>query len=387
MKFVFASDSFKGTLSSKRISQLLTIAAREVLGDCECIPVTIADGGEGTLDALMSAGNGMLIPVVVHDPLMNEIKANYGVFDAHMAVVEMAQASGLTLVDDDKRNPLYTSSIGTGELIRVALRAGHTDLTVAIGGSATNDGGMGAMTALGVRFLDKNGKPLEGLGINLGKVHSVNMSGMPAGLDRAVVSVMCDVKNPLCGVNGATYVYGPQKGADDEILKVLEDGMENYRRVLTREFGIDPNDIQGAGAAGGMGAALKLFLGAELKSGIESVLDIVRFDSLISDVDYVITGEGRLDGQSSIGKAVQGIGDRAKKAGVPCIALCGCLGEGYEEIMDHGITRIVTLADDNITAEYAIEQAEEVYYKKALELFRTLRRGIKEMTKKEQEVV
>jgi len=372
MRFVFASDSFKGSLSSKIIAQLLTKAAGEVFGDCNCVPITVADGGEGTLNAFMSTGNGMLIPIVVHDPLMNEIKAHYGVFDSHMAVVEMAQASGLTLVDHDKRNPLYTSSIGTGELIEAALCAGYTDLTVAIGGSATNDGGMGAMTALGVRFLDRNGKALEGLGINLGKVCSIDMSGMLAGLDKAAVSVMCDVKNPLCGANGATYVYGPQKGADDETLRILEDGMENYRRVLIKEFGIDPNDIRGAGAAGGMGAALKIFLGAELKSGIESVLDIVGFDSLISDADLVITGEGRLDRQSSIGKAVQGIGDRSKKAGVPCIALCGCLGEGYEKIMDHGITKIVTLADDSITAEYAMDHAEEVYYKKALELFRTI---------------
>ena len=370
MKFVFASDSFKGSLTSKKISELLVKAAGEVVGKCETVPVVLADGGEGTLDAFLSVREGKKITVTVHDPLMREIRACFGAFDDE-AVIEMAQASGLTLVPADKRDPMYTSSIGTGELIRAALLAGYRKLTVAIGGSATNDGGMGAAAALGVRFLDPDGNVLQGRGIDLAEVCDIDMTGLMPELKDAQIRVMCDVKNTLCGEKGATFVYGQQKGATDESLRVLETGMLNYRDVLHGKFGTDPDTIEGAGAAGGMGAALKLILGAELISGIEGVLDIVRFDRLIQDADVIITGEGRLDGQSVCGKVVQGVGERAKRAKIPCIALCGCTGEGYEKIAEHGVTTVATLTDKDISPEYAMEHAEELYYRRALEVIRT----------------
>lgn len=375
MKMVFASDSFKGSLSSKRISEILTKAAGEVFDGCECVPVILADGGEGTLDALFSVRAGRKVPVTAEGPLYEKVEACYGVFEDGTAIIEMAQASGLILVPAEKRNPLQSSSIGTGELIRAALQAGYKKLTVAIGGSATNDGGMGMAQALGIRFLDWNGDELKGCGANLAKVAKIDTSGLIPEARSAQITVMCDVKNPLCGENGATYVYGPQKGATPEMLKELEAGMQNYRDVILREFGTDPDTIPGAGAAGGIGAALKIFLNAELRSGIEAILDLADFDRLIRDADCVITGEGRIDGQSCEGKAVQGVGLRAKKAGIPGIALCGCTGDGYERIRDFRICGIETLTDDAITPKYAMEHAEEVYYRKAMKIFEQIRKG------------
>ena len=368
MKLVFASDSFKGSLTSKKIAEILTKASNDVFGKCDTVPLVIADGGEGTLDAVMEIMGGRKIPVTVHDPLMNEITAYYGSLDSKTALIEMAQASGITLVPQDKRDPLNTSSIGTGELVRAALKDGHRDLIIAIGGSATNDGGMGAAGALGIRFYDKDGKELEGKGKDLGAVYDIDMEGLIHETGQARITVMCDVTNPLCGPGGASRVFGPQKGAGEETIGILEDGMQRYRLVILKSFGTDPDDIPGAGAAGGMGAALKIFLNAELKSGIDTLLDLCGFDNLIKDADMIITGEGRLDGQSSGGKAVRGVAIRAQKAGVPCIALCGCLGDGYETISRYGITCIETLTSDNIDIEYAIEHAEELYYQKAVNI-------------------
>ena len=371
MKLIFASDSFKGSMTSEKISELLSKAAVEVFGQCETVPVVLADGGEGTLDSILSVRNGQKVEVTVHDPLMNEIKAYYGVFGDEV-VIEMAQSSGLTLIPEDKRDPLYTSSIGTGELIRAALLAGYSKITVAIGGTATNDGGIGAASALGIRFTDSDGNVLQGRGIDLTKIHDIDMSGLLPELKNAQIRVMCDVKNPLCGENGATYVYGPQKGASADTLDILEKGMQLYRDVLIRKFGVDPDMVEGSGAAGGMGAALKILFGAELRSGIESILDIVRFDELIEGADVIITGEGRLDGQSSTGKAVQGVAERAKKACIPCIAICGCTAEGYEKILEHGVTMITTLVGEDISTEHAMEHAEEVYYQRALGVMKSI---------------
>ncbi len=347
MKLVFASDSFKGSLTSKKIAGLLTMAAKEVFGTCDTVPIVLADGGEGTLDAVLEIMGGRKVPVNVHDPLMNVITAYYGSLDNGTALIEMAQASGITLVPADKRN-----------------------LIIAIGGSATNDGGMGAAKALGICFYDKDGNELEGTGKTPGYVNEINMAGLMPEAGRARITVMCDVTNPLCGPLGASMVFGPQKGAGEETVKILEDGMMHYSRKIADDFGVDPDSIPGAGAAGGMGAALKIFLNAEMRSGIDTLLDLCGFDSLIGDADIIITGEGRLDGQSSGGKAVQGVGIRAAKAGIPCIAICGCLGGGYDSIREYGITQIETLTGDGIDTEYAIEHAEELYYKKAVEVLR-----------------
>ena len=268
MKLLFASDSFKGSLSSERTIELLTRAAREVFGDCQCEGVPVADGGEGTVDAVIAAEKGEKAAARVHGPLMEEVTAEYGVFGNGKAVLEMAAASGLPLVPPHLRDPRVTTTFGTGELILHALDRGCRDLYIAIGGSATNDGGMGCARALGVRFLDEEGRELEGRGRDLARVSRIDVRGMDPRLEESRITVMCDVKNPLWGEDGATYTFGRQKGATPEILEELEAGMRSYGRVIRKTFGVDCGAVPGAGAAGGLGAALKVFFHGEMKSGI-----------------------------------------------------------------------------------------------------------------------
>lgn len=376
MKLLFASDSFKGTLSSDQTIELLTKAAEEVFGRCETSGVPVADGGEGTTDAVVKARSGEIITVPVHGPLMEMEQGFYGRLSDTEAILEMAAASGLPMVPEEKRNPLNTTTYGTGELLKAALDAGYTEIAIAIGGSATNDGGMGFASALGIRFLDQEGNVLEGRGENLEKVAHIDMSGLDPAVQKAHFTVMCDVTNPLCGPNGATYTFGKQKGGTPEILDRLEKGMQNYRDVIIREFGINPDEIQGSGAAGGLGAALKVFLHAEMKSGIETVLDLIDFDARLEGVDLVVTGEGRTDWQSCFGKVMQGVGDRSAKHQVPVAALCGGLGPDYEKIYAHGIRSIMTTVDGPMPLKEALENASELYYKGAIRMFRFLQTGM-----------
>ena len=376
MKFLFASDSFKGTLTSDQTIELLTKAAEEVFGSCETSGVPVADGGEGTTDAVVKARSGEIITVPVHGPLMEMEQGFYGRLSDTEAILEMAAASGLPMVPEEKRNPLNTTTYGTGELLKAALDAGYTEIAIAIGGSATNDGGMGFASALGIRFLDQDGNVLEGRGENLEKVAHIDMSGLDPAIQKAHFTVMCDVTNPLCGPNGATYTFGKQKGGTPEILDRLEKGMQNYRDVIIREFGINPDEIQGSGAAGGLGAALKVFLHAEMKSGIETVLDLIDFDARLEGVDLVVTGEGRTDWQSCFGKVMQGVGDRSAKHQVPVAALCGGLGPDYEKIYAHGISSIMTTVDGPMPLKEALDNANELYYKGAIRMFRFLQTGM-----------
>ena len=377
MKLLFASDSFKGSLSSEKTMELLSKAAEAVFGKCETFGVPVADGGEGTTDAVVQARQGEKVYAEVSGPLMEPVKAYYGKLSAKEVVLEMAQASGLPLVPEEKRNPLYTTTYGTGELVKAALEAGFTDISIAIGGSATNDGGMGFARALGVRFLDEEGKELEGKGEDLEKVRQIDTREMNPLARKAHFTVMCDVTNPLTGKDGATYTFGKQKGGTPEILDRLEKGMENYRKVIAKNFGVDVNETPGTGAAGGLGAALNVFFDSEMKSGIETVLDLIGFDSLLEGVDLVVTGEGRTDWQSCFGKVMQGVGDRCLKHGVPAAALCGGLGEGYDKIFEHGIDSIMTTVDGPMPLAEALDRAEELYYAGAVRLFRMVRAGMK----------
>ena len=376
MKFLFASDSFKGTLSSDQTIELLTKAAEEVFGSCETSGVPVADGGEGTTDAVVKARNGEIITVPVHGPLMEMEQGFYGRLSGSEAILEMAAASGLPMVPEEKRNPLNTTTYGTGELLKAALDAGYTEIAIAIGGSATNDGGMGFASALGIRFLDQDGHVLEGRGEDLEKVAHIDMSGLDPAVKKAHFTVMCDVTNPLCGPDGATYTFGKQKGGTPKILDRLEKGMQNYRDVIIREFGVNPDEIQGSGAAGGLGTALKVFLHAEMKSGIETVLDLIDFDARLEGVDLVVTGEGRTDWQSCFGKVMQGVGDRSAKHQVPVAALCGGLGPDYEKIYAHGISSIMTTVDGPMPLKEALDNASELYYKGAIRMFRFLQTGM-----------
>lgn len=373
MKLVFASDSFKGSLGSSRAAELLEAAAREVFGEVETVSIPLADGGEGTVDAVLASSDAKKMTVQVHGPLMDMTVAEYALFDDGRAVVEMASASGLTLVPEDRRDPLEAASTGTGEVLLDALDKGARDITIAIGGSATNDGGMGFMKALGAAFYDEEGNELEGRGRDLRKVSRIDLSGLDERLSETQITAMCDVDNPLTGPSGATYVYGPQKGADDAALAELESGMQNYRDVIKDLTGLDCDEVAGAGAAGGIGAALFALLGAELRPGIETVLDLADFDKAVEGADMVITGEGRVDFQSLRGKAMQGVGKRAREHGVPVTAIVGCLGEGWDGLFKCGIERIIPLAHGRITPEEAMERAEELYYSAAKTFFLTLR--------------
>ena len=375
MKFLFASDSFKGTITSEQSIRLLTEAAQKIFPGCETYGVPVADGGEGTVDAVVAAVNGTMREVTVKGPLWEETKAAYGVFQGDSAIIEMAAASGLPMVPVEQRNPLNTTTYGTGELIRDALDAGYRKLTIAIGGSATNDGGMGAMIALGVKFLDEEGKELFGVGADLEKVAAIDMSGIHPAIKETTFTVMCDVTNPLTGPDGATYTFGRQKGGTPEILSRLESGMKNYAAVIERTLGRDADHIAGAGAAGGLGAALCVFLHAELKSGIETVLDLIDFDGLLNGVDLCITGEGRIDWQSAFGKVPSGVGMRCKKKGIPAVALAGGMGTDADTIYDFGVDSILTTINGAMDIQEACDRAEELYVNAAERLFRMIQVG------------
>ncbi len=376
MRFLFASDSFKGTITSEQSIRLLTEAANKVFPGCETVGVPVADGGEGTVEAVIKATKGRWRRLMVHGPLMEEVESFYGIFHEDSAVIEMAAASGLPMVPPEKRNPLHTTTYGTGELIRDALEQGVRKLTIAIGGSATNDGGMGAMRALGIRFLDGKGKELTGVGSDLARVVDIDVSGLYPAVREAQITVMCDVKNPLTGPNGATYTFGMQKGGTPEILDQLEEGMKNYAAVMRERMGIHVEEQAGAGAAGGLGAALCGFLNASLKSGIDAVLDLIDFDSLLEGTDLVVTGEGRIDWQSAYGKVPSGIGKRCKARGIPVVALVGGMGWEAEKIFEFGIDSILPTINGAMDIREACDRAEELYADAAERMFRMVRIGM-----------
>ena len=376
MKFLFASDSFKGTLSSEEISELLAASARKYFPGCTYVGIPIADGGEGTVDAVIKVTKGSYKKVAVKGPLFEDTEASYGVIDGNSAIIEMAAASGLPMVPTEKRNPLHTTTYGTGQLIKDALDSGFRNISVAIGGSATKDGGMGAMAALGVRFPDRDGTELSGVGADLEKVCDIDVSGLHPAVKDTVFTVMCDVNNPLTGPKGATHTFGPQKGAVGEILDTLEEGMKNYAAVIKEKLGVDVDPMPGAGAAGGLGAALTVFLHATLKSGVETVLDLIKFEELLQGVDLVVTGEGRIDWQSAFGKVPAGIGHCCQKAQVPAVAIVGGMGKGAEEIYEHGIESILPTINGAMDIEEALDRAKELYENAADRLFRLIQVGM-----------
>lgn len=375
MKILFASDSFKGSLTSMQISNLLKQATSEIFPNAQTVSMSVADGGEGTMDSLVNSLGGTWKTVDVLGPLQENIKARYGILPEGKAIIEMAEASGLPLVPSDKRNPQKTTSYGTGMLIRDALESGITDITIAIGGSATNDGGMGAMQALGIKFLDENNNELTGCGENLSKVKNIDLDNLHHALAKTNFTVMCDVTNPLLGNQGATYTFGRQKGADDTMLAELEYGMSIYANKIKSIIGKDISGKEGSGAAGGLGFALMAFLDAKLQSGIDVVLDLLDFDKKLKDVDLVITGEGRMDNQSAFGKVPSGIGKRCKKMGVPAVAIVGGLLSGYESIYSCGIESVITTINGAMTIDEALANSEDLYLDAARRLLRMIRCG------------
>ena len=373
MKFVFAPDSMKGSMTSWEEIKILESTARKYFPGCEIVSFPMADGGEGTIEALMQVLDGVHKEVRVHNPLNEETTACYSVLRGGTVLVEMAAASGLTLIPFAEGNAIETTYYGTGELIRHAIESGYRNFIIAIGGSATNDGGMGAMAALGARFLDGAGNLLFPAGKNLIKVDRIDVSAMMPELADAHFTVMCDVNNPMTGPEGATFVFGPQKGAVGSQLTLLELGMKKYVELLRRDLGKDVEQIPGTGAAGGIGGAMLAFLNARLMSGIQVVLETIHFAEHIADADMIITGEGRVDEQSLYGKVLSGIGQVAKAQNVPVTAIVGGLGEGYEQIYDCGIDNVIPLMNQEMTLTYALGHASYLYEAAADKLFSWLK--------------
>jgi len=353
-KIVIAPDSFKGTMSSIEICDIVERGIKNIFPEAQTVKVPIADGGEGTVDAFLKAIGGTRINIKVKDPLMRDIDSFYGILnDNKTAVIEMAAASGLPLLSDEEKNPALTSTYGTGQLILDAIEKGCSRIILGLGGSATNDGGIGMAAALGVRFLDGNNNeiPLNGGGLKY--LHHIDVSGKNPGLEKCEIITACDVDNPLYGTKGAAYVFSPQKGANNEMVKFLDNNLKHYADVIQNDFGIIVQDIPGTGAAGGVGAALVAFMGAKLESGIKIVLDCVDFDSLISEADLIITGEGKIDGQSLRGKVPIGIAERAVKRGVPVIAIVGDIGDDIDAVYDKGICAVFSTNRKSVPFEIA----------------------------------
>lgn len=378
-KFVFAPDSFKGSLSAAEICGMLTAAAGRHFPDAATVSIPVADGGEGTVEALLLAAGGRRATVRVTGPLGGNVDAVYGVLpDGRTAVLEMAQASGLGLAPAGRLDPMRAASTGTGEMLRHALDGGLRRILIGIGGSATNDGGMGMLTALGARFSDDGGERLSGSGSELARVADADLSNLHPALAETEITVICDVNNPLLGERGATYVYGPQKGAGASALALLERGMTRYAGVLSRAAGRDIADIPGAGAAGGVGAALAGVLGAVLLPGISVVLDAVHFDEQIRDASLVITGEGRMDGRSiRYGKVPAGVAERCARQNVPVIAIVGGLSEGAEALYDLAEASVMTTINAAMSVDEAMRDARGLFIGAADRVFRMLRIGMR----------
>lgn len=369
MRIISASDSFKGSLTSKQTAEIISLAAKEVSQDIEVVACPIADGGEGTLDAVLLSGGFDELELTVKNPLFEPIKARYAM-KGNIAFVEMAQASGLTLIPYKDGNAALTTTYGTGQLIADAVKRGAEQIYVAVGGSATNDGGTGALAALGVRFLDKNGAELEPVGRNLINIEKIDTAGFSLPRETKL-TVLADVDNPLVGERGATRYYGRQKGAVGETADMLESGMIHYADVVQRDFGIRLHDKPYSGAAGGLSGGLMAFAGAAVASGIESVLRLTGFEDKIKTADAVITGEGRLDSQSLCGKAISGVCAPAKRLSVPVYAIVGSTELSQAEVSAFGIKKVETLIEDSDSLEDAISNAPfhmERVAKKMIEL-------------------
>ncbi|WP_343248298.1 glycerate kinase [Diplocloster hominis] len=377
MKFVFAPDSFKGTLTSLQVTKILTREARKVFGDVTTVSVQIADGGEGTLETLVDQTKGEYIRQLVLDPLGREIESGFGKLYESTAIIEMAKASGLPLLKKEERNPLRASTYGTGQLIRAALDQNFKHIYIALGGSATNDGGMGALAALGVRFLDDDGAELKPAGENLIHIRDLDTTGLHPGVAGCEFTLICDVKNPLVGADGATHVFGRQKGATDGMLEELERGMLQYASVVESKYNVEIRNIPGGGAAGGIGAALHFFLHAQIKPGIETVLDMLHFDELLEGADLVVTGEGKLDWQSAFGKVPSGVGLRCKQKNIPVVALVGAIGRNASDIYDYGIDTVFTSVSSVTSEEEVMAHAQEMLDDAANRMFRCIQVGMK----------
>lgn len=357
---VLAPDSFKESMTAKEACEAMERGIKKVNANINCIHVPMADGGEGTMQSLVDATGGKIYSLNVIGPLGNEVKAMYGILgDGETGVLEMASASGIHLVPTEKRNPLVTTTFGTGQLVKACLDHGVKKLLIGIGGSATNDGGIGVIQALGGKLLDKEGKELGFGGGELGKLATIDLTNFDERLKDVEIEVACDVNNPLCGERGASNVFGPQKGATPEMISVLDLNLSHYASVIKEQMNKDVLDIPGAGAAGGLGAGLMAFLNGKLKKGIDMVIEYSGLEEKVKSADMVWTGEGSIDFQTQYGKTPLGVAAIAKNYNKPVIALAGKIGEGIDVLYSKGIDSIFGIMKGVTTIEEALEKGQE----------------------------
>ncbi len=376
MKILIAPDSFKNALSAPGVAKALRKGLLKVLPEAEITVVPMADGGEGTMESLIEATQGSFVHVRVHDPLMREVDASFGITgDGNTAIIDMASASGIQLIRPEERDPWITSSYGTGELIRAALDRGCHTILIGIGGSATNDGGMGMARALGMEFTQVDGKPVSEGGGALGDVNRIDTSGLDPKVKNADIIVACDVTNPLTGPEGASQVYGPQKGAGDAMVNKLDGNLAHFAGIIREQLDLDVEYIPGAGAAGGLGAGMLAFLGARLLEGFPVIAGMLGLEDKIRAADLVITGEGKLDAQTRFGKTPFGVGEIARRNGKPVIAVAGAIGEGAEILYKDVFKAMFSILDGPIPLEEAISRTPELLEKAGQNIGRLLKTG------------
>ncbi|CAM3582174.1 glycerate kinase [Brevibacillus invocatus] len=377
MKIVVAPDSFKGSISARDLCAAVCRGIHAADPKIDVIELPLADGGEGTVDNMVYSTQGETRLVQVNDPLGRPIRAAYGILGDHATVIiEMAQASGLPLLKPDERNPLITSSFGTGELVLHALNAGYRKFIIGLGGSATNDGGAGMLKALGAAFYDQDGVLLPKGGASLEKLSYMDLSGLDKRLQESTFTIASDVNNPLCGANGASAVFGPQKGATPEMVQRLDMALSRFADVVEKQLGIDVRHLPGSGAAGGMGAALLAFLHAEFKSGIELVMDAIHFEQKIQAADLIITGEGKLDEQTMAGKVIAGVCKKAKPYQIPTIAICGGMELTSDQMDEIGLLAGFSIVPKPCSLEQAMEQAEGWAQERVEQIIRFMKRFV-----------
>lgn len=371
MKIVIAPDSFKDSLSAQAVAQAIASGLNEVWPAAELRICPMADGGEGTIESVLQACNGQLRSAHVNGPLGAPVEAGWGwLAESRTAIIEMATASGLQLLTREQRDARVTSTYGTGQLIAQALDAGAQRVILAIGGSATNDGGSGMLAALGVRFLGQHDEPLAPGGLALAQLARIDLSGLDTRLSDVRFEIAADVDNPLCGLHGASHIFGPQKGASPEQVLALDAALENLADHCAEVLGRDLRDSPGSGAAGGMGFAAKAFLNAAFRPGVEVVAELTGLEQALVGADLVITGEGRFDAQTLRGKTPLGVARFAGRHNVPVIVLAGTLGEGYEQLYAHGIHAAFALANGPLTLDDACRHAAPLLHDRARDLAR-----------------
>jgi len=362
MKIVIAPDSFKGSCSSIGVANAIERGIKKVVKDAICYKVPIADGGEGTVEAILIGAGGKKYYKEVTDPMGGKVNALYGILEDGTAVIEMAAASGLPLVPKEKRNPMIATTYGTGELIKEVIKQGCTNIVLGIGGSATNDAGLGCAQALGISYKDKDGNELGFGGGELSKLDRIDLSGLLPELKegKVKITVAVDVTNPMCGEKGASNIFGRQKGATEEMVWELDSCLHRFGDVVKEQFGKDLFELSGGGAAGGLGLPLVAFCGAEFKKGVDMVLDVTNSDKLFAEASLVFTGEGQIDYQSVLGKVPVGVGQRAKKYNLPVIAIVGGMGKNAQAVYEYGVDSIMPIPQGICELQYSMEHAEEL---------------------------